>query len=134
MRAVVQRVAEAQVVVEEREISRIQRGLLVLLGVSATDTDEDASYIVDKLINLRVFPDSQGKLNLSVKDIGGEILLVSQFTLYGDCRRGRRPSFTAAAKAELAEALYERVAADLRASGLKVGTGVFGADMKVGAG
>lgn len=131
MRAVVQRVAEAKVVVDQAVISAIGEGLLVLLGVSCDDTSDDVQYMVDKIAHLRIFPDAEGKMNLSVAEVGGEVLVVSQFTLYGDCRKGRRPSFSSAAKGELANALYQEVVSGLRSSGLPVQTGEFGADMQV---
>lgn len=131
MRAVVQRVAEAEVVVDQAVISAIGEGLLVLLGVSCDDTSDDVQYMVDKIAHLRIFPDAEGKMNLSVAEVGGEVLVVSQFTLYGDCRKGRRPSFSSAAKGELANALYQGVVSGLRSSGLPVQTGEFGADMQV---
>lgn len=131
MRAVVQRVSGAAVSVDGQEIAAIGPGLLVLLGVSQQDGDSDVKFIVDKLRNLRVFPDSEGKLNVSVADCGGQILVVSQFTLYGDCRKGRRPSFTEAAKADKAEKLYEQVVQELADSGLVVRKGQFGANMQV---
>lgn len=131
MRAVVQRVAEAKVVVDQAVISAIGEGLLVLLGVSCDDTSDDVQYMVDKIAHLRIFPDAEGKMNLSVAEVGGEVLVVSQFTLYGDCRKGRRPSFSSAAKGELANALYQGVVSGLRSSGLPVQTGEFGADMQV---
>jgi len=131
MRAVVQRVAEAKVVVDQAVISAIGEGLLVLLGVSCDDTSDDVQYMVDKIAHLRIFPDAEGKMNLSVAEVGGEVLVVSQFTLYGDCRKGRRPSFSSAAKGELANALYQEVVSGIRSSGLPVQTGEFGADMQV---
>jgi len=132
MRAVVQRVAEATVRVEGETVSSIGAGLVVLLGVAEGDGTSDVGYIVDKLQNLRIFPDEKGHLNRSVLEIGGEVLVVSQFTLLGDARKGRRPSWSAAAPPAEAEALYERVSAGLRAAGLRVGTGVFRATMDVG--
>ncbi len=131
MRAVVQLVDRAQVTVAGEVTGACGKGLLVLFGVADGDTDKDLQYIVDKVIGLRVFEDEEGKMNLSVKDVGGEILAVSQFTLYGDCRRGKRPSFDKAAKPELANAFYEQFVARCREQGLQVGTGVFRAHMLV---
>lgn len=107
MKLVIQRVKRAKVTVEENVIGSINEGFLVLIGISNNDTKENADYLVKKLINLRVFSDSEGKMNLSIKDIKGELLLVSQFTLYADCKNGNRPSFINAAKPELAKPLYE---------------------------
>ena len=126
MRALVQRVSDASVTVDGREVARIGRGLLVLLGVRRGDGESEADRIASKLLALRVFEDDAGKMNLSAKDIGGEILCVSQFTLYGDTRKGNRPSFVDAAPPEEAEPLYERVRSALDAEG-----GVFGARMAV---
>jgi D-tyrosyl-tRNA(Tyr) deacylase len=126
VRALVQRVSEAAVEVDGREVARIGLGLLVLLGVRTGDTPEQADRIAGKVARLRVFEDAEGKLNLSVRDVGGELLCVSQFTLYGDARKGNRPSFVDAAPPEEAEPLYERVRAGLRAQG-----GTFGAHMRV---
>ena len=126
-----QRVTEACVTVDGRQVARIARGLLVLVGVGAQDTEEDARFLAGKTAGLRIFEDDQGKLNLSVLDVGGSVLLVSQFTLYGDCRKGRRPSFTDAAEAAKAEALYLLLADELRALGLTVQTGLFQAHMQV---
>lgn len=131
MRAVVQRVSESHVVVDEVETGRIDRGLLVLVGVSGDDDSADAKYIADKVAGLRCFQDDASKFNLTVEDVGGAILAVSQFTLYGDCRKGRRPSFDKAAGPEKAEALYEETLAHWRAKGLRVETGVFRAHMDV---
>lgn len=131
MRAVVQRVSESSVAVDGEVTGAIGPGLLVLLGVGAGDRAADADYLVDKIAGLRIFCDDEGKMNRSVEETGGEILLISQFTLHGDCRRGRRPSFTAAARPETAIPLYERTAAGFRARGLTVATGVFGAHMQV---
>jgi D-tyrosyl-tRNA(Tyr) deacylase len=126
VRAVVQRVASAAVSVEGREVSRIDRGLLVLLGVHESDDEANADRMADKLRALRIFEDDEGRMNLSVGDLDGAILCVSNFTVYGDARRGNRPSFVAAARAEQAEKLYERVRERLAAQG-----GVFGAHMHV---
>ncbi|MEA2364427.1 MAG: D-aminoacyl-tRNA deacylase [Thermoleophilaceae bacterium] len=126
MRALVQRVTSASVEVDGQEVARIGLGLLVLLGVRDGDTAEQAERIAGKLARLRVFEDAEGKMNLSVRDVGGELLCVSQFTLYGDARKGNRPSFVDAAPPEQAEPLYERVRAALGAQG-----GAFGAHMRV---
>ena len=131
MRALVQRVDRASVTVDGQVTGQCQKGLLVLLGVGDGDTDKDLHYIVDKVTGLRIFEDEAGKLNLSVKDIGGEILAVSQFTLYGDCRKGKRPSFDKAAKPDIADAYYQQFVEQCRAQGLKVETGVFRAHMLV---
>ena len=131
MRAVVQRVKKAQVSVDGEVVGRIGRGLMVLLGVAEGDGPEDVRYMVDKISNLRIFDDADGKMNLSCLDVGGSVLAVSQFTLLGDCRRGRRPSFTAAAGPDLANALYEQFVEGVRALGVEVETGVFRAEMEV---
>jgi D-tyrosyl-tRNA(Tyr) deacylase len=132
MRAVVQRVSRASVTVDTRVTGAIDRGLLVLLGAGAGDTDEDLRYVVDKVVNLRIFPDDAGKMNKSVLDVAGGVLVVSQFTLYGDVRQGRRPAFTGALEPGLAKALYERSLDAIRATGVtRVEAGEFAADMKV---
>ena len=131
MRAVIQRVSEARVEVEGRVIGSIGRGLLVYLGVGREDTEADAAFLADKLVNLRIFPDEAGKMNRSVLDLGGEVLLVSNFTLQGDCRKGRRPGFDAAADPTLAEPLYEKVAELIARADLAVAKGSFGAHMHV---
>jgi D-tyrosyl-tRNA(Tyr) deacylase len=131
MRAVVQRVLEAQVTVEDQVVGRVERGLLVYLGVGTDDGDKDAEFIADKLANLRIFADEAGKMNRSVIDIGGGVLLVSNFTLHGDCRKGRRPSFDAAGEPALAERLYERVGDLIAGQGVPVEKGSFGAYMQV---
>ena len=131
MRAVAQRVTSARVLIGDRVTGVVGRGLLVLLGVSVDDVDADADWMADKLIKLRVFADDDGKMNLSVAEVGGAILLVSQFTLYGDTRKGRRPSFVRAAAGEGAERLYRAVVDRLRAAGLPTETGEFGAMMQV---
>ncbi len=131
MRAVVQLVSQAEVRVEDSVIGKIDRGLLVLLGVSRNDSEKDARRLADKIIHLRIFADSDNKMNLSVKDIAGEILVVSQFTLYGDCRKGRRPSYSKAAEPEKAGNLYERFIEILKQSNLTVASGRFQAMMKV---
>ena len=129
MRAVVTRVSRASVSINGETVGRIGRGFLVLLGVGPDDTDRQAERLADKVCGLRVFEDENGKMNLSVSEVGGEILLISQFTLYGDCSHGNRPSFTEAERPETANALYERTAEKLRGLGMTVKTGVFGADM-----
>ena len=131
MRAVVQRVREAKVDVDGATIGAIETGLMVLLGTGQGDTEDDAAYIAKKIADLRIFKDDEGKMNLSVKDIDGAVLLISQFTLYGDCRKGRRPSFVHAQHPDLAAPLVERVRDDLKERGLCVETGSFGADMQV---
>lgn len=131
MRAVIQRVERASVSVEGEIKGQIGAGFLVLIGVEEGDGDADFRYIADKVPNLRVFEDEQGKMNRSLLDVGGEVLAVSQFTLLGDARGGRRPSFITAARPETADPMYERLVADWRARGIRVETGVFGAHMKV---
>jgi D-aminoacyl-tRNA deacylase len=131
MRAVLQRVSRAAVEVERACVGRIDHGWLVLLGVERGDSDTDAAWIADKVLKLRAFEDDQGKMNRSVEDVGGSVLIVSQFTLLGDCRGGRRPSFTAAADPAEAERLYLHCAELLEQSGLVVAKGVFRAKMKV---
>ncbi len=131
MRAVAQRVFEASVVVGDSVTGAIGRGLLVYLGASSEDTDDDVETMTSKIAGLRVFPDDEGKMSRSVEDVGGGVLVVSQFTLFGDVRRGRRPSFTGAAEPARAEALYEAVVERLRARGLEVATGRFRAMMDV---
>jgi D-tyrosyl-tRNA(Tyr) deacylase len=131
MRSVVQRVARAAVRVDRQVVGEVGHGLLVLLGVAQGDSDDDARWTADKLAQLRIFEDEAGKMNRSVMDVGGAILLVSQFTLLGDTRKGNRPSFVAAAPPEVAVALYESVAAMLRTRGLPVAQGVFRAHMEV---
>lgn len=131
MRAVVQRVSAASVAVDGETTGRIGRGLLVLVGVTNDDGPADVQYIADKVRDLRVFEDQAGKMNLALSDVAGAVLAVSQFTLYGDCRKGRRPSWDAAAPAPLARALYDATVAAMRANGLTVETGVFQARMAV---
>lgn len=131
MRACVQRVTEARVVVGDEVVGKIGRGLLVLLGVAADDTQADVRWLGEKIAGLRIFDDAAGKMNLDVSEIGGSLLIVSQFTLFGDCRKGRRPSYTDAAGPELGEQLYEAFVADLRARGLPVETGRFRQHMLV---
>jgi D-tyrosyl-tRNA(Tyr) deacylase len=131
MRAVVQRVTRASVKVDEEITGEIGHGLLVLLGVAGDDTESDADYLADKIARLRIFEDEAGKMNLSVVDAGGSVLAVSQFTLYGDVRRGKRPSFDAAARPERARELYEYFVGKIRAAGLRCETGRFQAMMNV---
>jgi D-tyrosyl-tRNA(Tyr) deacylase len=131
MRAVLQRVSQARVLVDQEVVGQIGRGLLVLLGVGRDDTAEQAGWLADKVVSLRVFEDEAGKINLGVADIVGEILVVSQFTLYGDCRKGRRPSFLDAAPPETAIPLYEAFIDAIRAQGIRTATGRFGAMMQV---
>jgi len=131
LKALVQRVTRASVSVDDRVISSIGRGLLALVGVGQTDSNEDARYLADKIANLRIFPDEAGKFNLSALDISGELLVVSQFTLYASTRKGRRPSFTEAAPPEEAEALLSRLVEMLQSLGLHVETGRFQARMHV---
>ncbi|MEW6020059.1 MAG: D-aminoacyl-tRNA deacylase [Pseudomonadota bacterium] len=131
MRAVIQRVSRASVTVDGSEAASIGPGLMVLLGVAATDSPADAAWTAGKIARLRVFADDRGMMNRSVGDVGGEVLLVSQFTLLGDARKGNRPSFTAAAGPEPAERLYTEVAEEVRREGIAVRTGVFGATMQV---
>jgi D-tyrosyl-tRNA(Tyr) deacylase len=131
MRAVLQRVTRASVEVDASCVGQIEHGWLILLGVAHEDTAADAQWLAEKVLNLRGFEDSQGKMNLSVSEVNGSILVVSQFTLLADCRAGRRPSFTAAAKPTIAEELYNVFTNLIKKSGLTVATGVFGAMMKV---
>jgi len=131
MRLVLQRVSSARVTVDGEVVGEIGPGLLVLLGVTHGDTGAQAQHLAGKIAGLRIFEDGQGKMNRSVAEAGGSVLVVSQFTLYGDCRKGRRPSFDAAAPAEQARALYERFVEEVRAFGLPTATGVFQAHMKV---
>lgn len=131
MRAVVQRCKEAKVTVDGTVTGAISEGLMLLIGVTHGDTEKDAKYLADKIAGLRIFEDEAGKMNYSVTDTGGAILSVSQFTLYGDCRKGRRPNFMAAAAPAEAKQLYDYFNQELRAGGLQVETGVFGAMMDV---
>jgi D-tyrosyl-tRNA(Tyr) deacylase len=131
MRFVCQRVLRAKVEVNNQTVGRIDKGLLVYLSVGKDDTLKDAEFIAEKLVNLRIFPDEAGKMNRSILDVGGAILLVSNFTLHGDCRKGRRPGFDAAAQPQLAEQLYEKVAGLITEHGVPVEKGVFGEYMHV---
>ncbi len=131
MRAVVQRVSEARVRVDSEVVGEIRAGLLVFLGVGREDTEKDVDFLADKTTNLRIFPDEAQKMNLSLLDAGGAMLVVSQFTLHGDCRKGRRPAFIAAAPPEQAEPLYERFVAQVGKRGVPVAAGRFGAMMEV---
>lgn len=131
MRCVVQRVTESSVTTGGEVVGRIGQGLMVLIGVSTADTEKDLKYMADKVPNLRIFEDEQGKMNRSLLDVGGGILAVSQFTLYGDARGGRRPSFIEAARPEAANELYEKLVAAWRAMGVQVETGRFRTDMQV---
>lgn len=132
MRCVVQRVKEASVTVAGEVVGKIGPGYMVLIGVSVEDTEKDVRYMADKVPNLRIFENAEDKMNLSLKDVGGEILAVSQFTLYGDARGGRRPSFIAAARPEAANELYEQLVASWREQGIHVETGRFRTHMEVG--
>ena len=131
MRAVLQRVRRAKVTVGGEVTGEVAAGWLVLLGVGPADTPKAVNWLADKVANLRAFDDADGKMNLSVQDVGGGVLVVSQFTLYGDCAKGRRPSFTGAAPPAVAEPLYEAFVAALKMLGVPVATGRFGADMQV---
>lgn len=131
MRAIVQRVSQARVSVAGEVVGRIEKGYLVLLGIAAQDSATQVQWLADKIVGLRLFPDQHGKMDLSLGDVEGEILVVSQFTLYGDCRKGRRPSFIAAAPPEIASPLYEAFIEAVRAQGILTATGRFGADMQV---
>ena len=131
MKAVVQRVKQTTLSVDGEIISQIPFGLTVFLGVKVGDTEKDAAYLAKKIAALRIFEDENGKMNLSVKDVGGEVLLVSQFTLYGDASHGNRPSFTLAERPERAQPLYEYTVKELSSYGIPVKKGVFGADMKI---
>ncbi|MEE4137147.1 MAG: D-aminoacyl-tRNA deacylase [Desulforhopalus sp.] len=131
MRAVVQRVSRAAVLIGDEQCGAIDQGLVVLLGISNSDRPADVTWLIDKVINLRIFADQQGKMNLSLQDIAGDMLIISQFTLYGDCRKGRRPGFSQAAPPEIAEPLYRQFVDGVAHTGIHTATGVFGADMAV---
>ena len=131
MRLVIQRVGEAKVEVDGKIVGKIDAGMLVYLSVGKGDEEKDAQFIADKLVNLRIFADQQDKMNLSIKDAGGSILLVSNFTLHGNCQKGRRPGFDDAAEPQIAQRLYEKVADIIRSQGINLQTGIFGANMKV---
>ncbi len=131
MRAVIQRVSRAKVEVGGQTVGQIEKGLLVYLGVGTGDTEDDAKFFAEKIPALRIFADQQDKMNLSVSDVGGAILLISNFTLYGDCQKGRRPGFDVAAKPELAQELYEMVVNLIKKQGINVQTGIFAAKMLV---
>lgn len=131
MRIILQRVSRASVAVNGKTIGEIGRGFLVLLGVGVDDTEKDVDYLAAKVCNMRIFSDENDKINLSLSDVGGELLVVSQFTLYADCKKGNRPSFVTAAPPELADRLYEYFVDKCRENIPKVETGIFGADMKV---
>jgi len=133
MRAIVQRVKNAKVAVDGNVVGQINAGLLVYLGVGKDDDETDAVFISDKIVNLRIFADANGKMNLSVKDTAGQVLVVSNFTLFGDCRKGRRPGFDLAAEPVIAEKLYEKVVELIKAQGLSVQNGIFAAYMDVTA-
>jgi D-tyrosyl-tRNA(Tyr) deacylase len=131
VRVVIQRSKQAEVTVNEKVVGQIVQGLVLLVGITHGDTEADAQYLADKIAHLRIFEDQKGKMNLSVKDHGGQILSISQFTLYGDCRKGRRPNFMSAAKPEPAKELYEKFNSFLKNQGLQVETGQFGEMMDV---
>jgi len=131
LRAVIQRVSQAAVSINEREVGRIDHGLLILLGVHDTDTQKDVDYLIKKIAQMRIFEDEQGKMNLSIEDVKGALLSISQFTLFADTKKGNRPSFIAAARPETAIPLYEAFNEGLRQRGITVETGEFGADMAV---
>ena len=131
MRAVVQRVRKGSVEIEEKEIGKIEKGLVILLGVGQNDTEKDAEYLAEKIANLRIFEDKEGKMNLSVREINGQILVISQFTLYGDCKKGRRPSFISAALPDKAVKLYDYFVKCIKNYGLKIETGEFQSMMLV---
>jgi len=131
MKAVIQRVSSASVKVNNKIVGQINKGFVVLLGITHTDTEKEAKFIAGKISNLRIFEDNEGKMNLSLKDVKGETLIISQFTLYGDARKGNRPSFTEAARPETAIPLYEYFVEEMKRSGIPVATGIFGAKMEV---
>ena len=131
MKFVIQRVKNASVEVENKVVGKIDEGFLVLIGVTHDDTKKTADILIKKLLNLRIFKDENDKMSLSLKDVGGELLLISQFTLYADCKKGNRPSFVKSAKYDIANELYEYVIDECKKTSIKVETGIFGADMKV---
>lgn len=131
MRIVIQRAEKAKVSVDGEIVGQIGRGFMVLVGVGPEDTKQNADFLVNKMCNLRIFEDEQGKMNLSIKDVGGQILAISQFTLYADCKKGNRPSFAGAAKPKQANELYEYFMNEIKKQGIKVEHGIFGAHMKV---
>jgi D-tyrosyl-tRNA(Tyr) deacylase len=131
MRAVVQRVSRASVTVNGQTSGRIQRGLVILLGITHQDRDKDIKWLAEKVVHLRIFEDDKGKMNRSLADIGGEMLIISQFTLFGDCRKGRRPGFSDAAPPEIAEPIYLQFVEEVRGKGIKTATGTFQAEMQV---
>lgn len=131
MRAVVQRVKYSSVTVNGEIVGKIDKGLLVLLGVTHTDSEKEINWLAKKIKDLRIFEDQDGKMNLGLEEINGELLIISQFTLYGDCIKGRRPGFVDAAKPDLAKPLYEKFLEKCRSFGIKIEAGIFGADMKV---
>ena len=131
MRFLVQRVKEASVEVNQQLVGKIQKGYLVLIGITHTDTEKEADFLVNKLINLRIFTDENDKMNLNLKQVNGEILLVSQFTLYGNASHGNRPDFIEAARPEYAKKMYEYIIEKVKENGINTQTGIFGADMKV---
>lgn len=131
MKFVIQRVKKASVEVEEKEIGKINQGMLVLIGITQEDDKKIADKMIKKLINLRIFQDKENKINLSIKDVKGKLLLISQFTLYADCKNGNRPSFTKSAKFDVANNLYQYIIEECKKTGINVETGIFGAEMKV---
>ena len=131
MKLLIQRVKNANVEVDKKSVGKINKGLLVFIGVKDTDTKENATYLAKKVSNLRIFKDENGKMNLNIKDVNGKLLIVSQFTLYADCEHGNRPSFTQAAKGDKANQLYEYFCEECKKQNIEVQKGIFGADMKV---
>ena len=131
MRAVIQRVTHAECVVDEKTVGAVGKGFLILLGAGLDDTEADCDRLADKISKLRIFSDENDKINLSIDDVGGDMLIISQFTLYADCKKGNRPSFTDAGAPDMANALYEYIIDECKKSGKKVEKGIFGADMKV---
>ena len=131
MKLLIQRVKNANVEVDKKSVGKINKGLLVFIGVKDTDTKENATYLAKKISNLRIFKDENGRMNLNIKDVNGKLLIVSQFTLYADCEHGNRPSFTQAAKGDKANQLYEYFCEECKKQNIEVQKGIFGADMKV---